>query len=112
MPRQTCQDGSSVAFEAQGEQAGMAEEALYDGGKGTERETIARRERRRECPVFGPRAMITGPEGDGDEPRRVGGRYPAGEADLDRLATAAMFAAQARRKCRGIIGDHEVARVE
>src|SRR5262245_9597867 len=56
--------------------------------------------------------MIACPECDGRKAGRIAERHPCRKPDLDRLATCAMDAAQARRQGRSIICNDQVARAE
>ncbi len=104
------QISSGVAGEPDRDEPRMPEEALDDRRQRPEENTVAGREARRRGPVLGPRAVVAGTEGDGDEARRVVKRAPRGEAKLDRRAAFRMRAAEARGQGRRVVGDNEVAR--
>ena len=90
---------------------GWLASTLHDGVQRPEPEPVARRQGRRRRAVFRARAMIARAEDDGGEAGGVADRQPAGEPDLDRLATRQMRAAEAGRQGCRVVGNDQVTGV-
>src|SRR5215831_6086637 len=102
----------ALAKEMQCDETRMAEQALNGRNKWSQREAVARRERRRGHPIFGARAVITRAEYERDEPPGISHRHPRRKPDLDRLTACHVHAAETRRQSCRIVGNDQVPRVE